>query len=286
MTHSFEHKAMKTIFTFRLQHEDRKVAATAANEAFQLIDEVEDKLSRYREGSDVWQINHMEADQTLFISELCYDCLLLSLQALTETMGFFDVTLGRQIEHQKRQEEGAPPELTGQIMLVPDRPAVYCKEPGREIDLGGIGKGFALDRAKALLRGWGVDTGILSAGASTHLAFGEKAWRLGLSARKQTLDIDLRNQSLSASGTGVQNEHILSPLGEQSPYQHPRIWVLHESAAWADAWSTAAMLMNREELGSLANKTSGLYFEDAETGAVEKVNEDPGKRDDSPTSSN
>lgn len=262
---------MKTTFALRLQHEDKKTAQNAAQNAIELIDEIEDKLSRYRAGSDVWQINHMEAGQTLFLSELCYECLGLSLQAHQETMGLFDVTLGRQIEHQKQSEEGPAPNIAGQLAMVPDRPAIHCNEPGREIDLGGIGKGFALDQVKQLLQEWEIESGIISAGASTHLAFGKSKWKLGLSAKSETRDIQLQEQALSASGSGIQNEHIISPTGELNPYLHPRVWVLHDSAAWADVWSTAAMLMQPEELTQIKGQTAGLFVENAETGCVQEI---------------
>lgn len=274
MTHTFEHKAMKTTFTLRLHHEDKATASNAARAAIELIDETENKLSRYIEGSDVWKINHMEAGQTLFLDELCYDCLLLGLQAYEQTAGLFDITLGRQIEHQKRREAGPRPDISGQLMVVPDRPAIHCNEAGREIDLGGVGKGFALDRVKALVQDWGIETGIISSGASTHLAFGKKEWKLGLTAKNETLDIQLREQALSASGTGIQNEHIIAPAGEEAPYRHPRVWVLHDSAAWADIWSTAAMLMPIEQLRESLDQTAGLYVENPESGGVEKVSID------------
>ena len=271
MPHTFEHKAMKTTFTLRLQHEDKTAAQHAAQNTIELIDEIENKLSRYRPGSDVWQINHMEAGQTLFLSELCYECLCMSLRAHQKTMGLFNVTLGRQIEHCKQEVEGPAPDVTGQLAMVPDRPAIHCNEPGREIDLGGIGKGFALDQAKTLLQEWEIQSGIISAGASTHLAFGSSKWKLGLSAKSETRDIKIQNQALSASGSGIQNEHILSPTGEPTPYLHPRVWVLHDSATWAEIWSTAAMLMQAEELSQFKEQTAGLFVENAETGCVEEI---------------
>lgn len=270
-TYTFEHKAMKTVFKLRLQHEDKKRAKSAAACAIELIDEVENKLSRYRQGSDVWQINHMEADQTLFLSDLCYECLCLSLEAYQKTGGLFDVTLGRLIEHRKRQEEGAPPVLAGQLVMVPDRPAIQCHEAGREIDLGGVGKGFALDRVKELLQEWEIESGIISAGASTHLAFGRQEWAIGLSAENETKEVLLKDQALSASGTGIQNEHIISPTGGQEASRHPRVWTLHASAAWADIWSTAAMLMQADELKEHADQLAGLYVEDEESGGIKAV---------------
>lgn len=270
-THTFEHKAMKTTFKLRLQHQDKKLAQNAAMSAFELIDEVENKLSRYRQGSDVWQINHMEAGQTLFLSELCYDCLCLSLEACAKTSGLFDITLGRLIEHWKRKEDGPEPELSGQLAMVPNRPAIHCNEPGREIDLGGVGKGFALDRVKDLIEDWEIDSGIISAGASTHLAFGQQEWTIGLSAKNETRDITIKGQALSASGTGIQDEHILSPTGDLEASCHPRVWAIHSSAAWADIWSTAAMLMEVNELKQYAGHLAGLYVENAKSGCVEAI---------------
>lgn len=267
--HIFEHKAMKTTFKIRLQHENESEARRAAYAAFEFIDEIENTLSRYIPGSDVWQINHLESGQTLFISELCHECLRLSLEAYQATEGWFDVTLGRLIEHQKSKADGPLPQVSGQLSIVPDRPAIYCVEAGREIDFGGIGKGFALDRAKQFLEEWDIRSGILSAGASTHLAFGQLEWTVGLTAKAETRDITLKNQALSASGTGIQGEHILSSNGVTESL-HPRVWVLHESAAWSDVWSTAAMLMELAELRTSAPQMGRLYIESAE-GRIEEI---------------
>ncbi|MFU8848569.1 MAG: FAD:protein FMN transferase [Opitutales bacterium] len=270
-THTFEHKAMKTTFTLRLKHEDKKLAQNAAREATELIDEIENKLSRYIQGSDVWQINHMQAGQSLFLSELCYDCLCEGLKAYEQTGGLFDVTLGRLIEHRKNKQTSPAPELVGQLVVLPDRPAIQCQEAGREIDLGGIGKGFALDRAKKLITEWGIKSGILSAGASTHLAFGPQKWTLGLTGKKETREIMIQEQALSASGTVIQEEHIVAATELEAECQYPRVWVLHPSATWADVWSTTAMLLSMEELREMANQFAGLYVENPANGCVEQI---------------
>lgn len=271
LTHTFEHKAMKTVFTLRLKHEDAKLVQGAAHEAMELIDEIENKLSRYIQGSDVWQINHMQAGQTLFLSELCYDCLREGLKAYEQTGGLFDVTLGRLIEHRKNKQASPPPELSGQLVVLPDRPAIQCQAPGREIDLGGIGKGFALDRVKQLAREWGIESGILSAGASTHLAFGPQKWTLGLTGKNETREITIREQALSASGTGIQEEHIVATAEMETNCQYPRVWVLHPSATWADVWSTTAMLLSMKELREMANQLPALYIENPANGCVERI---------------
>jgi len=248
---TFSHDAMKTTFTFRLRNDDparaRQVAANCATE----LDAIESKLSRYFPGSDVWQINQMEAGEQLFIDEWTYDCLRLSFDLYVETGGLFDITLGRKIEHRKNREEGPVPELAGRLMLDPDRPAIYCEEPGREIDLGGIGKGFALDRLREMLDECGIGEGLLSAGASTHLAFGESGWTIELPNCRERNNYELRGEAISASGTIIQGSHLVSSGPEIEPHPYVQVWVVETNAARADAWSTAAMLLSEAELAEV-----------------------------------
>jgi thiamine biosynthesis lipoprotein len=249
--HIFSHEAMKTTFTLRLVHTQAATAHAAANQAFSLIDEIENTLSRYVAGSDVSQINQMQSGQSLYISETGYACLRTALEVCAESGGLFDITLGRQIEHRKNAVPGDAPLLVGQLMLDPDRPAIHCIEAGREIDLGGIGKGYALDQLVPLLRGLGIESGLVAAGASTQRAFGEKAWTIERTGAAGA-PLELRNQALSVSGIGIQGSHIVSPRElKADTYTHSRIWVLHQEAARADAWSTACLLMSEEELESL-----------------------------------
>ncbi|MFT4901701.1 MAG: thiamine biosynthesis lipoprotein [Lentimonas sp.] len=260
-THSFQHDAMKTTFTLRIVSDDTQQAKAAAHACIELIDELENKLSRYIEGSDVDRINHMQAGQTLLLSDICDDCLRIALEAYQQTGGLFDITLGQQIEHQKNKLAGPRPELTGQLMVDPNRPAVHCSQAGREIDLGGIGKGYALDRMKRLIEEWGIEEALVSAGGSTQLAIGHKAWKIELTGDHASRTIELQNQALSASGTGIQGSHIVSPRTTEINYAHTRIWLIDETAALADAWSTAAMLMDKKELLALATAGARVFVE-------------------------
>ena len=150
--HLFEHEAMKTVFSLRIIEASVTHAREAALAAIELLDSIEQKLSRYIEGSDIWQINHLKSGEQLFISDTCHECLLLSLKASELTSGLFDVSLGHRIDHFKNEEDGPPPTETGSLHILPDRPAIHCEQAGRAIDLGGIGKGFALDQMQALLK--------------------------------------------------------------------------------------------------------------------------------------
>lgn len=233
---------MKTVFQLRLCSEDTELAKSTALDCFERLDAIEGFLSRYIPGSDVWQINHMQSGQSLFISEDCYECLRLAMLVGQATNGLFDVTLGRLIEHQKSAANGAPPALEGQLMIDDARPQVHCMESGREIDLGGIGKGYALDAMAKRCREWGITGGLISAGASTQLAFGIESWAVTLRGDQHSRPLELQNSALSASGTAIQGSHIVGPNGPDATYPRIRAWARTNSAALADAFSTAALL--------------------------------------------
>ena len=250
-SHRFAHDAMNTTFVLRLTGMSAEEARGMARECCERLDELERKLSRFREESDVFRINHLCAGETLYLSEESYECLRLALEAHVGTGGLFDVTLGARIEHRKSGCGGTPPELAGKLTLHPDAPAITCEEPGREIDLGGIGKGYALDQLQALLTDWGAPGGLLASGASTLLAFGEAEWPIELTGDRQSFPIGLRARAVGASGTGVQGAHIVDPRdcgGEAADLTWKRAWVVAPTAAQADAWSTAVILMSQQEL--------------------------------------
>lgn len=249
----FIHEAMNTTFTLRLRGVDAETAQGVARESFELVDLLESRLSRFMESSDVSRINCMAAGETLYLSENCHQCLLLALDAHARTRGLFDITLGRRIEHRKSGNEGPPPAITGSLIIHPDVPAVTCVEPGRELDLGGIGKGYALDQIKQLLIDWEVDDALLAAGASSLLAFGPASWPVDLTGGCESRQIHLSNQALSASGTGIQGSHIIHPAGDEvmPVTECARVWVLAPSAALAEIWSTALMLVEPDEIPSI-----------------------------------
>lgn len=265
-TVTFTHEAMKTTFSLRMPEGDPGHLRNVARVCFEQVDRLESQLSRFVEGSDVSQINHMQAGDSLFISEDCHACLLQALRLHQETGGLFDVTLGARIEHVKAGKEGEAPPVLGSLVVAPDRPLIVCDSPGREIDLGGIGKGFALDRLRETLIEWEVESALISAGASTQLAHGRLIWPLELAGDHGAVRIELRGEALSASGVGIQGGHIVHPdggNGERMSYK--RLWLKAPTAAEADAWSTAVMLMTDEQIRELGDDQPGsLYVEDAE----------------------
>ena len=264
---TFAHEAMKTTFHLRMPAGDPRHQRSVAQLCFDTIDRLESQLSRFVDGSDVSRINAMQAGESLFISEACHACLVQALHMYQATGGLFDITLGSRIEHLKSGAEGDAPELRGHLTVAPDRPLIICESPGRQIDLGGIGKGFALDRLRSLLADWEIGSALVSAGNSTQLAIGEKDWIMDLAGDADRLRIDLRNEALSASGTGIQGSHLVHPDPDRDagePLSFQRVWLTAPSAAEADAWSTAILLMTESQVRELGtDRPRRLYVEDA-----------------------
>jgi len=264
----FKHEAMNTTFHLHLLGMDSVSAVGLAKECFYRIEMLENAMSRFIEGSEVSRINSMVAGETLYLSEECHRCLLIAMQAVDATCGLFDITQGSRIEHQRSGDTGPGPELKGSLMLHPDVPAITCVEAGRKIDLGGVGKGFALDRVRELLIDWEVDGALLAAGASSLMAHGSVIWPIDLSGDEATLRVALSGQSLSASGTGIQGSHIVHPWGDAAMPTNPskRVWVEAATAAWAEVWSTALMLVDVDQMPELLTEAVGVRHVYAERG--------------------
>lgn len=264
--HLFTQEAMNTTFTLRIRGLNFHEADGMATECFHQLERMENHLSRFMEGGDVHRINRLKEGETLYVSETCHQCLLAALDAHARTGGLFDITLGSRIEHLKSGKPGPSPGITGRLVIHPDVAAVTCGQAGRQIDLGGIGKGFALDRLKEILIDWGADDFLLAAGASSLLAHGPTEWPVELAGESASLRFPLSDQSLSASGTRIQGSHIVHPAGEEAAPRETcdRIWVAARTATLAEIWSTALMLVSWNDIPEFIGDESDVTAVHAE----------------------
>lgn len=162
-----------------------------------------------------------------------WQCLRIAAALETATGGAFDVA------YAVRRHFG-PVRLWE---LDPHRPAVRALAPGVSLDLAGIGKGFALDRLAALLAHWDVNSALWDAGGSTVLAGAPPGGQPGGAVRLGDDPLDLGlvlcGRAIPSSGTDMRGYPIVHPQSGQPVRSGVRVWVLADTAAEADALSTA-----------------------------------------------
>lgn len=244
-------EAMKTTFRLFVPGGDRALVDSAVSEAFQKLEELEGVLSRYAPGSDISRINAMEAGETLFLSDDCDRCLRLAIEASAATGGRFDPGLGTMIDAVKSGSR-AVGTLRGVVSLDEHRPLVTCLEAGRVLDLGAIGKGFALECMGGILAAHGIADALLTSGASTILAMGSTDWPIDIPHSAGARRLLLRASALAASGNSQQGAHIVNPEDGTAAQIFANVWVLHPRVPLADAFSTACFTMTPEEIADFA----------------------------------
>ena len=204
----FSHEAMATVYEVYAVHADRQYAAQAAQATFDLVDRLERELSRFLPNSDITRINHLDAGEKTVVAPSTLECLLIARHMFDLTDGAFDVSIGT----------GLP-----SLELDPDESVVHATTRGVQVDLGGIGKGYAVDLMAELLEEWGLHASLAHGGFSSVLALepppGRDGWPLTLSdpsAPSRVLArLTVRQTALGASGLR-KGDHIVDPRTGQA----------------------------------------------------------------------
>ncbi|MFW6137390.1 MAG: FAD:protein FMN transferase [Candidatus Aminicenantaceae bacterium] len=261
----FAHQAMSTEFEIFFSGLDVSYAEHTAQAAFGEINRIEALFSRFDHASEVSLINRLQPGRTMMVGAEVFECLSLAAQIQRETGGAFDISAPALLKYDSASRKAAYPDQDHGLRfpLVLDSSGkgfrVSLAEGFQEagIDLGGIGKGYALDSLRTLLDDWDARNVLVQGGTSTALALGaagEKlpGWPVGVGGKWKSPStprrIRLRNQALSGSGTGIKGGHIIDPETGRPAEGHLAVWTVHHSAAAADALSTAFMVMSTREV--------------------------------------
>jgi thiamine biosynthesis lipoprotein len=158
----------------------------AAVEALELVDKLEDQLTIYRDQSEVSRLNRRAASEAVVVERGLFDLLVQAKQLREETGGAVDVASGslskiwgfyrRQGQMPSQTEIDEALSRTGSQYLLLDSAAqtVRFTRPGLELNLGAIGKGYALDRAAEHLTSHGIEDFLIHGGSSSVLARGAR----------------------------------------------------------------------------------------------------------------
>ncbi len=268
---TFQGEAMATLWQVELP--DRPAADAAAEACFELYRELDLELSEWKEGSPLTAVNRAAGERPVAVPPGLYQLLDRGLDLGRETEGAFDVSWaalwGLWDFRSTAPKVPAAEEVAARrarvdyrrVALDPAARTVFLPERGMVLGLGGIAKGYALDRAAALLEARGFHDFLLVGGGQV-VARGEKArrpWRIGVrDPRGESGDVfarvELHDASLSTSADnesffeadGVRYHHILDPRTGYPARGLRSATVLHRDATLADALSTAVLVLGRE----------------------------------------
>ncbi|HSJ01831.1 MAG: FAD:protein FMN transferase [Verrucomicrobium sp.] len=267
------HEAMATVFEIIIAQEgiDSAYAGNVADAVFAEIDRLEDELSRFRPMSDIWRVNHLRKGEKAPVGLAATDCLSLAKAVHAETGGAFDITIGPLMKiyrnddgsprtPQEEEEAFARQRVGIHVFDLDDAGFVTAHVDYPLLDLGAVGKGYALDQAVQVLEDWSITNALLNAGDSSILAVGappgDEGWIVTV-GNKEKIPLRLTDRAVSGSGFQVKGAHIMNPrIMKPIPVSKDRIWASAPTAALSDALSTAFTVMSRQETVAFCTRHS------------------------------
>jgi thiamine biosynthesis lipoprotein len=281
------HRAMATRFELILPF-GTPHATTLSAEAFTEIDHLEQLLTVFCDSSEVSRLNQLAPLVEVPVEAGLFDLLDLSAELNATTEGAFDITCGvliklwgfyrgpRRVPSEEQLAQALERVGMRHVVLDRERQSVRYLAPGLEINLGSIGKGYALDRVVEFLRDrWGLSVGLLHGGHSSVFAIGsepgdDRGWSVGIrhpwEPDRRLAIVRLRNRALGTSAATHQHleykgrklGHILDPRTGWPAEEMASASVVAPTAAQADALATAFFILGVDKARAYCAKHPGI----------------------------
>jgi len=269
--HSRQAAIMGTKIAVQVWHEDEVIAQHAIDAVLGEFHRLDQALSPYIESSELSQVNLRAAHQPVVISPEFFDLLADSLNYSKLTQGAFDITfasVGYQYDYRKGLKPSdeavarSLPLINYRLLkLDPNKYSISFEREGVRIDLGGIAKGYAVDRAIEILRQSGIEHGLVTAGGDSRLLGDHmgRPWHIGIQAPRNSKAmaavLPLSDSAISTSGDyeryfeadGVRYHHIISPKTGRSAGELQSVTILGPNATRTDALSTSVFVLGLKE---------------------------------------
>lgn len=272
-----------------------------ALEALDVVDSLEELLSIFRHDSQLAEVNQFAADGPVAVDERVFELLELCARLNSQTDGALDISAGPLSDAWGFSRRGGSiPSDAGlaaamqsvgmkNVALDADDQSVHFLRRGMRLNLGAIGKGYALDRAAEVFETAGIRDFIIHGGQSSVLARGSSlenravlkpddaeaedpaaGWTVGvahpLRPDRRLAEIRLENRALATSGSarqffrhkGRRYSHILDPRSGQPAQGVLSATVLAPTAAEADALSTAVFVLGRDRSQELLESRTDI----------------------------
>jgi FAD:protein FMN transferase len=284
---------------------DEPAAVAGFDAVFAEFERLEALMSVWRPGSDIMRLNAAAGDHPVTVSPEVVEVLGVARQVSEWTDGTFDVTFGAlsdlwKFDHDQDNTIPDPAIVRERLQLVdyraldvdPRAGTAFLRRKGMRAHLGGIGKGYAVDRAVTMLRLRGLRDFMIQAGGDLYVAGLKdgRPWRLGIRdprgpAGKSFALLDLSDGTFSTSGDyerfflkdGRRYHHILD-LKRGEPARGCRsVTLVTDRAVLADALAKGVFILGPDAGMALVEKLPGV--EGVIVGATNEVRVSSGLRD-------
>ena len=276
---------MGTRFELVAVSEDEQLAKEAIAAGIKEIRRIEALISEWQPTSQTSAINRSAGGMPVPVDEELYELIRRSIRISELTGGAFDITWAAADKVWKF--DGSMTEMPSRgavensvrhigyqkIQLIPETHSVFLKEEGMKIGFGAIGKGYAANRARDLMRKMGVKGGVVNA-AGDLITWGKQAdgqpWYIGIAdpAEKDKVFswLTANETAVVTSGSyekfaeigGKRYAHIIDPRTGYPVTGLKSVTVICPDAELADALATAAFVLGKEEGLYLINQLKGV----------------------------
>jgi thiamine biosynthesis lipoprotein len=274
---------MGTVVEVTLVGENEEEAKKGSLQAFQEIKRIEALMSQWIESSDVSQINRSAGKGWRKVSSETMEVIKTAQKIAGLSEGGFDVTVGPLVELWRRaREKGIPPsneDVKRTLKLVnfkelsadPER-GVYLRKERMSVDVGGIAKGYAVDKAFERLRNLGYKNLIVNAGGDLR-AGGSKfdqPWTIGIQhpreSQKIMAKVSISDEAIATSGDyekffthqGNRYHHILNPKDGFPTVGCQSVTIIGKDGMMTDGLATAVFVLGPEKGYALCQKLEGV----------------------------
>ena len=276
---------MGSSFTFTAVANDEHIANESMKTGVEEMQRIESIISSWQPNSETSLINRNAGIKPLKVSNELFGLIQRSKMISELSQGNFDISFAAMndlwdfssSDVTKPSDEAMEKSLSKvdhqKIILDKEENTVFLKEKGMKIGFGAIGKGFAANRAKAVMIEMGAEAGVVNAGGDL-ISWGEKpdggAWNVGIQNPKVENDVLMwipsTDQAIVTSGNyekfvdidGVRYCHILNPKTGWPVVNMKSVTIICQDAELADALSTTVFVLGRENGMDFINQLIGV----------------------------
>ena len=292
--------------------EDSGIAKKCVKAALEEIRKVDDLMSDYKSDSEISQVNSKAGDKAVRLSESTYEVLQRSIEFSEMTAGAFDITVGPLVAlfREAKESKVAPSEQQialarskvgfEKLKLDSENKTVQFSENGMLLDLGGIAKGYAIDKAIAAAQRCGATGAMVDIGGDVRCfglpPEGKDHWLIGLQDPNSAIEgieggglllvLKITNAAVATSGDyqqfvlieGKRYSHIMDRRTGTNAEGLSSVTIIANNATDADALATSVSVMGAEKGLALIEKlpgteaiiiTSGPKYEVTKTSSAE-----------------